>query len=60
MRDTTQKTNQRMPGRSAEVIGKDLAHVRAAPPKKPDGATPPAPVKKPVIKLNPKVQPPRH
>ena len=54
MQDTRQKTNQRMPGRSAEVIGKELG-VRATPPSESTGAPKPAPAKKPVIKLNPKV-----
>ena len=59
MQDTTQKTNQRMPGRSAEVVGKELG-VRTPPPGKPVNATKAAPVPKPVIKLEPKAQPRRH
>ncbi len=59
MQNTTQKTNQRMPGRSAEVVGSELGNVSPVPPPTP-GTPPPAPVQKPVIKLDPKARPPRH
>jgi hypothetical protein len=60
MQNTTQKTNQRMPGRSEEVIGSQTGKgpVGATPSVKPLGAPPPTPVKKPVVQLKPK--PPRH
>jgi hypothetical protein len=57
MQNTTQKTNQRMPGRSSDVVGNELGNgpVGATP-----SATPPVgpePVKKPVIKLDRKPRP---
>jgi hypothetical protein len=61
MQNTTQKTNQRMPGRSADVIGNDLGNrpAGATPAAKPAG-TPREHVPKPVIKLNLKARTPRH
>jgi hypothetical protein len=62
MQNTTQKTNQRMPGRSDEVVGNQTGTrpVGATPSAKPPSGpipTPPPP-KKPVAQLKPK--PPRH
>jgi hypothetical protein len=55
----TQKTTQRMPGRSAEVVGSELGNVKNTPPAKPGSTPPPAPVPKPVIKLDAEVPLPR-
>lgn len=60
MQNTTQKTNQRMPGRSDEVIGNQTGTgpVGATPSANPPRGPLPTPVKKPVAKLKPK--PPHH
>jgi len=59
MQDTTQKTNQRMPGRSEEVIGDQTGKgpIGATPSVKPLSTPPPPPPKKPAVPLKPK---PRH
>jgi hypothetical protein len=54
MQSSTQKTNQRMPGRSAQVIGSDLGQTK--PPQASDDAAKPAVTPKPVIKLSKKQQ----
>jgi hypothetical protein len=56
MQNTTQKTNQRMPGRSADVVGNELGNgpVGATPSAKPPGAPQPVTPKKPAIKLKQK------
>jgi hypothetical protein len=59
MQNTIQKTNQRMPGRSAEVIGNDLGNRPAGATPAAEDTPPPAPVPKAVIKLNPKTSQPR-
>jgi hypothetical protein len=60
MQNSTQKTNQRMPGRSQEVVGNEAGNgpVGATPSAKPPGTPTPPPPKKPVIQLKPK--PPHH
>lgn len=61
MQNTTQKTNQRMPGRSEDVVGNQTGKsgvLGATPSAKPPGGPLPTPPKKPVAQLKPK--PPRH
>jgi hypothetical protein len=51
MQNTTQKTNQRMPGRSAEVVGNELRNGPGSMPSaQPLSSPAPAPAK-PAIKL---------
>ncbi len=56
MQNATQKTNQRMPGRSAEVVGVELGNgtVGATPSAKPTGVLKQPVVQKPAIKPNTK------
>jgi hypothetical protein len=56
MQNATQKTNQRMPGRSAEVVGVELGNgnVGATPSAKPPGDSQQPAAQKPAIKLKAK------
>ena len=56
MQNATQKTNQRMPGRSENVVGVELGNgtVGATPTAKPAGGSKQPVVQKPAIKLKAK------